>query len=92
MRKFIDLALAATLASTAPALADSKSAAEFALNTCLAGDGRPCEGRSHCAGTQLDQSILTDSDGQRVPIKVGGGAGGGQISCVGRDHDAHSAP
>jgi hypothetical protein len=38
MRKLIDLALAAALASTpaAPALADSKSAAEFALNTCLA--------------------------------------------------------
>jgi hypothetical protein len=38
MRKLIDLALAAAFTSTlaAPALADSKSAGEFALNTCLA--------------------------------------------------------
>ena len=43
MHKFIDLALAAAFASTsAAALADSKSVAEFALNTCLAAmDGPP---------------------------------------------------
>ncbi len=38
MREIVDLALAAAcaLAASAPALADSKAAAEFALKTCLA--------------------------------------------------------
>ena len=44
MRKFIDLALAAAFASTsAAALADSKSAAQFALNTCLAAMDGPAK-------------------------------------------------
>jgi len=36
MRKIVGLAAAFALAASAPALADSKSAAEFALKTCLA--------------------------------------------------------
>jgi hypothetical protein len=45
MRKLIDLALAAAFASNpaAPALADSKSAAEFALTTCLAATDDPAK-------------------------------------------------
>jgi len=44
MRKFIDLALATAFASTsAAALADSKSAAQFALNTCLAAMDGPAK-------------------------------------------------
>ena len=78
MRKFIDLALAAAFASTsAAALADSKSAAQFALNTCLAAIGRPSVGRSHRAGTQLDKCTLRECERHDVRINVGGDAGRG---------------
>jgi hypothetical protein len=45
MRRFIALALAAAFASTpaSPALADSKSVAAFALNTCLAAMDDPAK-------------------------------------------------
>lgn len=45
MRRFIDLALAAAFAyiPVGPALADSKSAAEFSLNTCLAAMDDPAK-------------------------------------------------
>jgi hypothetical protein len=62
MRKIIDLTLAAALASTpaAPVPADSKSAAEFALNTCLAAIDDPAKveaiAREHNWTTQSPQN------------------------------------